>query len=86
VLQRHHRAVVLGEERLGLDPGGGERGGQSLGEPLRGARQRRVEDRRVLALQQAQGADLVAERDGHGAAELAPHHLLRGQLVLERDR
>ena len=59
---QHHGAVVLGEiERRG-QAAGGQRLGEGAGRAPGEADQRGVEQRRVLALQQADAAELVRER------------------------
>jgi hypothetical protein len=49
----HERAVVGGEAQLGGHADGCQRGLQGWDEPQRERLQRRIQDRRVLALQQA---------------------------------
>jgi len=84
LIQAHQRAVVLREERHRPQAVRGERvphrAGHVAGDPGQGA----VEYRRVLPLEQADRADLVAERDVH-VAELALDHLGGQQLVARRD-
>ena len=64
----------------------GERLLERVRDLARDACERGVQHRRVLALDQADRADLVAQRDGDVVAEHLVGELARRQLVLGRDR
>ena len=80
----HQGAVVRRQEHLGVDAGIREHPGHDARDVLGGPDESRVDGRGILALEQTERADLVAERDVD-SAELSPHDLGRGQLVVGID-
>ena len=66
----HQRAVVLGQEKPPLDAAGVERGAKRVDDELGEIAQARVHDRRVLALEQADAADVARQRDMHAGQRL----------------
>ncbi len=81
VVERHQRAVVLGEERRRAQTERLQRPVERSGDVRRHAHERRVEHGRVLTLDQAEGSDLMAERDVDVVAEHPPRDLLGRELV-----
>ena len=80
--REHDRAVVLGEVERRGDPARPQRVGEGARRPLRQIHERRVEQRRVLALEEAEAAEAVGERDGDARALLAED--LRRLLLARR--
>jgi hypothetical protein len=78
VVERHEGAVVLREERRRVEPLLVDDGDQCTGGLAGDAVEGGVEHSGVLALQQAERADLVAERDRHVDPEVIVHE--RGDL------
>jgi hypothetical protein len=85
VVEGHQSPVVLGEEDHGLEVMRCERRLERSRDSARHRAERRVHDRRVLAFEQTDRPDLVAERDRQ-VAQLLADDVRGGRLMLVRDR
>jgi len=86
VVDGHQGAVVLREEGVGVEALLGDDRQEGAGHLARDAAERGVEHGRVLAFEQAERADLVAEREGH-LADVSAHEVAHLELLLgERGR
>src|SRR5215472_1107463 len=85
IVEAHQTAVVLSEEDERLEPVRVEGAAERLGDASGNSPKSGVEHRRVLPLQEADGANFMAQGQVHVAAGHLPHTIGCPQLVLWRD-